>query len=71
MTHPNPDGKYRVTVPDSSTGGKFYALRDETHKLIETGWMNEDGQRDPDAKIDGSNPAAMVPVDQPWEMRHP
>lgn len=57
--------------------GEDYAIRDESGTLIETGWIDpEDGSEHPDVerfglhagkpKIDGANPAAMVPFDQKW-----
>ena len=59
--------------------GEYFARRDETGTLVETGFVddegvehrdksmnaNEDGTRDD--RIDGSNPAASVPWNQKWE----
>lgn len=63
----------RITVPDLSSGGKFYAVRTADGNLVETGWLDPDGVKMPDTEmtsdkpfIDGSNPAAMVPWDQKW-----
>lgn len=53
--------------------GEYFARRDETGKLVETGWIDADGveQRDKELttgldRIDGSNPAASVPYNQQW-----
>lgn len=58
--------------------GEYFARRDETGKLVETGFIDDEGveHRDkmphPDQddvrqdRIDGSNPAASVPYDQKW-----
>lgn len=66
-------GHYRITVP-AAEGGKHYAVRDHTGTLTATGWLDEEGVAHPDVealsgkpRIDGGNPAAMVPVSQKWE----
>lgn len=65
--------RYRIRVTD------HYAYRDEHGKLIETGWIGPEGEEHRDLiiagpnigkpRIDGANPAAMVPIDQEWVSR--
>jgi hypothetical protein len=53
--------------------GENFARRDESGKLVETGWIDEDGVEHRDKfpatgkdRIDGTNPAATVPYNQQW-----
>jgi hypothetical protein len=56
--------------------GDDYAYRDAGGTLIETGWIGPEGEEHPDLfkdgphkgtpRVDGTNPAAMVPVTQQW-----
>lgn len=53
--------------------GEYFARRDETGTLVETGYIDEDGVewRDKELttgkdRLDPSNPAAAVPWNQEW-----
>lgn len=53
--------------------GEFYAKRDETGTLFETGYVDNDGVEHIDTdivsgkpRIDASSPAATVPWNQQW-----
>lgn len=66
-------GRKRITVKDTSSDGKFYAVRDENGTLVETGWISPEGVEHQDVeltssrpRIDAGNPAAMVPWNQAW-----
>jgi hypothetical protein len=60
------DSNYRVIVADGNASGTYYALRTAEHTLIETGWIDLEGNVFPDQDVDGSSPAAMVPIKQEW-----
>lgn len=62
--------RFRIRVAD------HYAYRDEHGTLVETGWLGPEGEEHCDRtvagphvgqpRIDGTNPAAMVPINQEW-----
>lgn len=56
-------GVRRLRVPIAE-GGWDYAVRDSAGNLIETGWISPSGERRKDERVDGTNLAAMVPIEQ-------